>query len=367
VVNVLVLIPHQRNLQYTYYERGRRAPVVSVSTPEYGSVRAESSPLADLLQRAGETCGINPRDDLAIALRGTFGGAAFRRPTLATDETTALLRDLAPQAPLHVPPLIGMAAACHEVFPSTPLVMAFETAFFAALPPREHSYGLDPALMQKWPMRRYGYHGILHEAACAHLNRSQRGDGLEAASRRILSICLEPKPEIAAVIGRRPVMVTSGATPLEGLPGQTSCGELDPSIVLALAETRRVGPEQMNDVLTRQSGLLGLTGKHVSLEQVLASPEPEMRQAAQLMRYRILQSCGAGMAATGGVDGIVFSGRYAHLGETLGPWLAQRLAFKGNPQAREIAWEVFSEPRTRILADMAFASASMLSASATAA
>ena len=214
------------------------------------------------------------------------------------------------------------------MFPNTPAVLLFETAFFAELPRRESAYGIDQELSETLGLRRYGYYGLLHEAACEYAAREHRSRRPRSTGRA-LSICLEAHPEVAAVIGRRPLMCTSGATPLEGIPGHSSCGELDPSIALMLARKLKWGPEQINTVLTQQSGLMGLVGRPVMLDDVLAAEAGDLEPAKNLLQNRILMACGAGMAAMGGVDDIVFSGRFASAGLTLGPWLRDRLTFRG--------------------------------------
>ena len=142
---------------------------------------------------------------------------------------------------------------------------------------------------------------------------------------RMISICLEPIPELTAVKGRRVLMTTGGATPLEGIPGHTSCGTIDPSIVLTLSEKMGWGPEKINTVLTQESGLLGLTEKATTLEAVLTSDATDCQLAAQICRHSLLNACGAGIAAMGGLDAMVFSGRYAALGNRLGPYLTENI------------------------------------------
>jgi acetate kinase len=165
-----------------------------------------------------------------------------------------------------------------------------------------------------------------------------------------VSICLEAHPEIAAVIGRRPLMCTSGATPLEGIPGHSSCGELDPSIAFMLARKLKWGPEQINTVLTQQSGLIGLVGRPVMLDDVLAAEADELEPAKHLLLNHILKACGAGMAAMGGVDDIVFSGRFASAGTTLGPWLRDRLTFHGGNENSPPDWLCFTESLDQVIA-----------------
>ena len=148
-------------------------------------------------------------------------------------------------------------------------------------------------------------------------------------------------------------MCTSGATPLEGLPGHTSCGELDPSIVLMLARKLKWGPEQINTVLTQQSGLLGLAGRPVMLDDVISPEAADLELARSVLKNRILSACGAGMAAMGGMDQIVFSGRFAQEGQILGPWLVTRLTFKGGNEHRPPEWLCFTESLDCVLAERA--------------
>ena len=122
------------------------------------------------------------------------------------------------------------------------------------------------------------------------------------------------------------MVVTGGNTPIEGLPGETTCGDLDPSVVLKLAHDTRWGPEEASRILTCESGLRGLVGRAVSLEELLGSTDDELQLARDLLRHCVLRACGAGIAAMGGLDAIVYSGRYAASGTSLHTWLSQRLA-----------------------------------------
>jgi acetate kinase len=367
-MNTLVLQPYSRRLDYTFFPGHSRRPADATSL---AASMNDAGQVADALQRIVAACRGDRRGGVdLVAVRAAFGGAEFRGPAPVTQETLQKLRSLVPQDPLHLPALLVLLDCLAAALPGTPVVLVFETAFFAALPAREHLYGLDAQLAQGMNLRRYGYHGILHEAACLGCHGltssedralpqtgSTRKQRTEAAPRvaplRTLSICLENQPEIAAVLGRRPVMVTSGATPLEGLPGQTTCGELDPGIVLMLAEKLHWGAEQINLALTRGSGWLGLTGERVGLDALFASDRPELQLAADVMRYRMLLACGAGVAAMGGVDRIVFSGRYAEVSASLGPWLQSKLSLACRHAKGQIVCQTFLEPPDRLIADAA--------------
>ncbi|MHB8972933.1 MAG: hypothetical protein ACYC3X_08460 [Pirellulaceae bacterium] len=239
----------------------------------------------------------------------------------ATDDVLKDLAALVSQAPLHLPGLIELVKSLRSVFTGIPAVLVFETAFFADLPARERWYALDPAMMETRALWRSGFHGIFHDAACLEAARQ-----LGSRYPRVLSVCLEPRPELAACVGRRPVMVTGGNTPVEGLPGERSCGDLDPSVVLKLAHDTHWGPEEASRILTQESGLRGLAERSVSLADVLQSSDDDLQLAKQVFQHSVLRACGAGIAAMGGLDAIAYSGRYAESGTVLHAWLSHRLA-----------------------------------------
>jgi len=279
-------------------------------------------------------------------VRVTVGGPSLRSPSVVNDDVLGRLAALCPLAPLHLPSQIECIRACQRVFPAAPVVAAAESAFFADLPERERTCALSADIDGTVAGRRSGLHGLFHEAACRSVRRSSR------AARRVLSVCLDAKSEVAAVMGMRPLMVTGGVTPAEGLPGESSCGDIDPSLPLTLIRKTGWGPEQVNDVLTRQSGLAGLVGRSVPLDRVLAEESPEHELAGRVFRYRLLQACGAGMAALGGVDAIVFSGRYGAMGDILGPELVERLQFPGGDPDPPV-WRWYPHRLERIVADAA--------------
>ncbi|MDD5598762.1 MAG: hypothetical protein PHV82_12515, partial [Victivallaceae bacterium] len=240
------------------------------------------------------------------AIRAQYGGSLFTKPELVNNELLKRLQSITAQAPLHIPPLVALAGEFRKTRPKIPLVIVFETAFFTALPEREKSYALSRELSEKLNLRRLGYHGLFHMGAAE--------EAAENGASKLISICLEPRPEIAAVMDGVPLLTTSGATPLEGLPGETSSGEIDPLIITLLSKKLNYGPEQINDILAQKSGILGLTGQRAALPEVFYSCDPAFSLARKIMEYRILLACGSCIAVMGGVDMIVFSGRFHFLG-----------------------------------------------------
>lgn len=343
-MNTLVLRPGPQVLEYAFFRGGAAQAAFEGRETD---CRGEDGSRRALARIAREL----PEPD-AVAVRAIYGGERFRNPVVVTEDVFADLEALVPQAPLPLAGLIPLLRGCGEAFPSAPTVLVFETAFFSALPPREYLYAVDAELPTFHEIRRYGYHGILHEAACRETLRRHRTEGLTAAPR-ILSICLEPRPEVAAACGLTPVMVTSGATPLEGLPGQTSSGELDPSIVLTLASEHGWGAEQINTALTQESGLKGLAGRAVTFEEVFRDTSRETRLARDVFQYRLLLSCGAAIAAMGGLDAIVFSGRYVALGEPISQWLQSQPLMRSLALPEPPSIRYYGRSLSRVMADVA--------------
>lgn len=357
-MNCLVLQPARQTLTYSGFLGQDRTPLQSDSIDEFRGGASDHVSVVESLRRIQRAWRTGTGDAIpdAIAVRSFFGGEVFPKPAVVDPETVSLLETLVLFAPLHIPVVMSLIEGCTEVFPTVPVVLVFETSFFAGLPRRESYYGLDPAVTEQLKLRRFGFHGLYHEAACGEVGRSSRGRGGSRAAR-IVSICLETRPEVAAVIGRRPVMVTSGATPLEGLPGHRTCGELDPSIVLTLSNELGWGPEKINEVLTQESGLFGLLEGHPgNLASVFKSPNDEAtRLAREVIQYRLLLACGSAVAAMGGIDAIVFSGQYRNLGRILGPRLAGRLKPRIPAGSPEVGWSIFEESIDRLVADRATA------------
>jgi len=350
-MNIMVLNPGARLLDFALYAGNGRLPSRSGRIANYRGAEMCRAALKNVAKLCRSGISVKTRS-LAWAVRIPFGGEMFARPVLLNKKIIRSLETLVPLAPLHLPAIMELLTILQEEYAAQPVIMVFETAFFAALPQREASYALNVELMDVGALRRFGYHGLFHEAACAHACRLRKVRHVPALPR-ILSLCLDPQPEVAAVLRDHPVMVTSGLTPLEGLPGQTTCGELDPGIIMTLSDKMKWGPERIDAVLTRESGLLGLTGKRMTLDTLLTSGRYKGSLAREVMNYRLLLACGAGIAAMGGLNHIVFSGRYAELGKTLGPSLISRLLMQRQARSVEIQWNCFHNSLERIIADHA--------------
>lgn len=348
-MNTLVLIPGRRSLRYAGF---RSNDASCMGTIRGWNLQGPASALEEVAGIARAT-GLAD-DDLRIAIRGIYGGPEFPAPVWLDESSELRLRDLSRHSPIHLSTLVDVAEATHRALPRTPVIVVFETSFFVDLPARERTYAVSPELAQKLALRRWGYHGIFHAAAVAEANRTWRRAG-HGTPARILSICLDPQPEIVAVLGQRPITVSSGATPLEGLPGETNSGEIDPSLALALAGEAGLGPEGANALLTTESGLSGLAGRRVRLDEVLASPTGDLARVKEFIQYRILSAAGAAAAALGGVDLVIFSGRYTSAAPVVARELLPRLHECGALQCPATHWEMLTTPLERLMADIAMA------------
>lgn len=324
-MNVLCIIPRPNGFDSSWCDLAAG----TVTGSDRRAATRAGGPLRAALQAAAGT-----EAPVLVAWRLPYGGSLFDGPVTVSLDMIGKLRRLRDDAPLHVPYACALLEEALALWPAAIQVACFETAIFVDLPPREQSFAIPLDLLGNRVLRRYGFHGLHHAAAAADVTRSpglRRCAGRReiAAPLKIASICLEPQPEIAGLLGTRAVTVTGGVTPLEGLPGETTCGDIDATILLTLTRAYGWGPEGMNAILTRESGLLGLTGAPLrlpALYEPVAQENSFVKLAHDLYGYRFLQACGAVAAALGGLDALVFSGRYADLGLILGPRLAAPFA-----------------------------------------
>lgn len=334
-MNALVLIPGRTGLHY--------ARVALGDGDALSSPRGTSTSVREVQ----EVLAANHKDTAidVVSIRAIYGGLDFDGPVLLDDEIQRQFLGLAAQAPLSVAKATAVVDETRAAFPQTPIALAFETSFFVDLPSRETTYALPSELGGK--VRRWGYHGLFHEAAVAELERVIP----DKRPARMLSVCLESRPEIAAVIGRTPLMVTSGSTPVEGLPGEFNSGEIDPAISLALASEATFGPERANIVLTQESGFFGMLGWPASLGEVLTLKRARVARVREHLLYRMLLAAGSALATLEDIDGVVFSGRYARHAGVVASYLMPRLEHTLDRRPGSLPWHSCDLPLESIVAE----------------
>ena len=245
------------------------------------------------------------RDVGAVAHRVVHGGAKLIRPCVVDGEVEAEIERLASLAPLHNPVALAWIRACREVLGNdVTQVAVFDTAFYAHLPERARRYALPRALCEKHGLRRYGFHGLAHEAMWRRWRalRPELKDG-----GRVISLQLGAGCSITAVEHGHPIDTSMGFTPLEGLVMATRSGDVDPGLLTFLQRADTLTSDQLEHLLTHESGLHGLAGEG-DMQALLARDDPDARLAVDVYCYRARKYIGAYFAALGGVDAILFGG-----------------------------------------------------------
>ncbi len=321
-MNTLVLMPGSRHLRYSLFHGQKR--LFSQLDDSYANHSQKEIAFCARVLKANLLGQVSYNEPRLIGCRMVHGGPDFAGPVLYDASVRTRLEAAIPFAPARIPAELLLLEAIKAQFPSLPIVLLFESSFFTRLPFQEFMYGLPDELSREPLLRRFGVHGLYHETTCERIEAEWAGRGTKRRPRA-LSICLDPKPEVTAAVGVRPVMTTGGMSPLEGLPGQTTCGEMDPGILLYLAHHLDWAPEKIDRVLTQQSGMLALAERDVTIGEVLGSSDPALQLTQEVLKYRFLQACGAGIAVLRRVDVIGYSGRFTQAVPALHEWLLSRL------------------------------------------
>jgi acetate kinase len=241
-----------------------------------------------------------------VVHRVVHGGTRFTQPTRIDDTVVAAIDELSELAPLHNPKALEWIRAAREVCgPPVAHIAVFDTAFFAGLPRVASEYALPPDVGVEQGVRRYGFHGLAHEAMWRRW--SQLHPQLPRGGR-LVSFQLGGGCSVTATDAGRPVDTSMGFSPLEGLVMATRSGDVDPAIVPYLQQRLKISSDEVIERLNRRAGLAGLSGTDNNPEELLASCSPQARFAVELYCYRARKYLGAYLAVLGGCDGIVFGG-----------------------------------------------------------
>ncbi|MGO4692574.1 acetate/propionate family kinase [Glaciibacter sp. 2TAF33] len=243
---------------------------------------------------------------LAVGHRVVHGGSDFTGPTLIDDEVERDIESLSRLAPLHNPAnLLGIRAA-RAALPDVPHVAVFDTAFHQSMPPAAYTYAIPTALAEEYKVRRYGFHGTSHKFVS---ERAAELLGRPLAEVRTIVLHLGNGASATAIAGGRSVDTSMGLTPLQGLVMGTRSGDIDPAVVFHLNRAAGMSVDELDTLLNRQSGLLGLTGMNDMRDVQAAAIDGNERAelALQVWRHRIRHYIGAYYAQLGGLDALVFT------------------------------------------------------------
>ncbi len=248
-----------------------------------------------------------PLDALtAVGHRLVRGAPLYRAPQCVDAEMIERLRQLSPFDTQHLPHEIDLIETLRERCPGLPQVACFDTAFHSRLPAVASLLPI-PRRYAEQGVRRYGFHGLSYQFLMHELAQ-QGGDA--AARGRVVMAHLGNGASLAAVHAGQPVDTSMGYTPNSGVPMSTRSGDLDPGVLRYLARTERLDAEQLDRLLTTESGLLGVSGSSADMRDLLEreSSDVHAAEAAALFCYQVKKCIGAYAAALGGIDTLVFSG-----------------------------------------------------------
>lgn len=241
----------------------------------------------------------------AVAHRVVHGGTKLTAPCVIDAAVEAEIERLAALAPLHNPRALIWLRACRALLgKAVAQVAVFDTGFYAALPEVARSYALPQQLAQNHGLRRYGFHGIAHQAMWRRW-RHLRPD--IAKGGRVISLQLGAGCSITAIADGAPQDTSMGFSPLEGLVMATRSGDLDPGLLLYLLREGSMTVDELDRLLNKESGLRGMAGES-DMRKLLVSNEPAAQLAVELYCYRARKYVGAYLAVLGGADAIIFGG-----------------------------------------------------------
>lgn len=244
----------------------------------------------------------------AVGHRMLHAGSKITKSSILTQEVLDIFASCNDLGPLHNPANLKGVNAVKALLPNIPQVGVFDTAFHQTMPDYAYMYPLPYEFYEKYGVRRYGFHGTSHryvsQRVCEYL-------GIKPEGKKIITCHVGNGGSYAAVVDGKCVDTTMGLTPLEGIMMGTRCGEIDPAIIPYVMKHANLTAEEMDTIMNKKSGLLGISGKTSDMREIQAlrdAGDDRARLAQEMYFYRLRKNIGAYAAAMGGVDVIVFTG-----------------------------------------------------------
>jgi len=260
---------------------------------------------------------------IGVGHRVVHGGGAHAKPERITPELLAALRALTPLDPIHLPHNLDLIGAVSDALPELPQVACYDTSFHQTMPPEAAHFAL-PRELTDAGVRRYGFHGLSYEFIARRLETIAPS----LALGKVIVAHLGAGASLCALREGKSVATTMGFSALDGLVMATRCGSLDPGVVLYLARQGKSATE-IEDILYRRSGLLGISGISGDMRVLAASADPRAREAITLFCHRAAVEIGALASALGGIDGLVFTAGIGENAVAIRADIGARLAWLG--------------------------------------
>ncbi|MDK1474901.1 acetate kinase [Streptomyces sp. 549] len=304
-------------------ERIGEAGARLVHSPTGGERRERQQPIADHEaalraveeELAADGMGLDSPELAAVGHRVVHGGQRFSAPTVVDEEVLAEIERLVPVAPLHNPANLTGIRTARSLNPDLPQVAVFDTAFHTTMPEHAARYAIDVETADAHRVRRYGFHGTSHAYVS---RRTAELLDRDPADTNIIVLHLGNGASASAVRGGRCVDTSMGLTPLEGLVMGTRSGDVDPAVVFHLSRVAGMSVDDIDTLLNKRSGLLGLCGDNDMREIVRRREEGDERAtlAFDVYVHRLKKYIGAYSAVLGRVDAVAFT---AGVGENSAP------------------------------------------------
>ena len=264
----------------------------------------------------------------AIGHRIVHGGERFSGSVIIDEEVLNAVEECVQLAPLHNPPNVLGIKACQKLLPNTPQVGVFDTAFHQTMPKKAYLYGVPYNWYEKYGIRRYGFHGTSHKYVAFKASEIL---GKPLRELKIITCHLGNGSSVAAVKEGKSVDTSMGFTPLEGLMMGTRSGNIDPAIVTFIQEKEGLSAAQVNDILNKKSGVLGISGysDFRDIEERASAGDDKAKLALEMFCYQVAKYIGAYAAAMNGVDAIVFTAGVGENSEVVRREVCKYLGFLG--------------------------------------
>ena len=260
----------------------------------------------------------------AAGHRVVHGGARYSAPVLINDAVLAELETLVPLAPLHQPHNLSPIRALKEIHPGLTQVACFDTAFHRTNPAVAQIFALPRELTEEG-IRRYGFHGLSYEYIARQLKRIAP----QVAEGRVVVCHLGSGASMCAIQDGKSIASTMGFTAVDGLPMGTRTGVLDPGVILYLMQKKGMGPAEIETLLYKKSGLLGMSGVSNDMRVLLASDDPHAREAVDFFVHRVCRELGSLAAAMEGLNALVFTAGIGERSSEIRARVCQHAAWMG--------------------------------------
>ncbi len=321
----LVINAGSSSLKVALYGGEHSEPIISVSIEDIGSPEAHLVPESQYGTDQTITIDASTHEEAAIqakqwiesqipqllliravGYRIVHGGDRLKEPTVLNPEVIGYLESLTPLAPNHMPATLQCIQVFERIYDDAVHIGCFDTAFFAGVPELAHTLPLPRSFREKG-MRRYGFHGLSYEYL---LNSFREHEGEAAARGRLIFLHLGSGASISALAGGQPVDMSMGFTPVSGIMMSTRTGDIEPGVLIYMQQQLGLKPDEVFDIVAKQSGLLGISGQTGDMYTLLQSQHEDSAAALaiELFCYTIKKTIGAYTAVLGGVDSIVFTG-----------------------------------------------------------